>query len=240
MIVRGPVINDAQSILWSVCVEEQFYVICPLLLVLVPQRLRFGAVLGLMCSAVVLRWYSRESPSARLFDSIQYFRSDRHYAERRITCSGLSAFSPGARASRTAAWLQWPLYVALGWLFTRSNLAHGEAWRRTFDFVAIWAGALGLISVAVLHRGWLRAGLAYPRLVWLGKISYGLYMYHEMALWLRSLAAYWLGWFPNKEVLLTIGAFATTILLAAISYYGYERHFLKFKMRWTRVPSRPV
>ncbi len=40
--------------------------------------------------------------------------------------------------------------------------------------------------VAVWGRGWLRAVLSYSRLVWLGKISYGLYMYHEIALLCRD------------------------------------------------------
>jgi peptidoglycan/LPS O-acetylase OafA/YrhL len=91
-----------------------------------------------------------------------------------------------------------------------------------------------------MHKGGLRHMLAYARLVWLGKISYGLYMYHEVAIWLRSLAERRLGWFPNREILLAIGTLAATILLAAASYYGYERVFLKLKRRWTRVPSRPV
>jgi len=76
--------------------------------------------------------------------------------------------------------------------------------------------------------------------VWLGKISYGLYMYHEVALWARGHALSRLTWFPNKEELITIAALALTIGLAAASYYGYERRFLELKRRWTRVPSRPV
>ena len=81
---------------------------------------------------------------------------------------------------------------------------------------------------------------SYSRLVWLGKISYGLYMYHEIAMWLRERVGNFLGWFPNKEELLTIGTLALTIGLAAASYYGYERRFLELKRGWTRVPSRPV
>ena len=73
-----------------------------------------------------------------------------------------------------------------------------------------------------------------------GKISYGLYMYHEVALWARGHAFALLPWFPNNEELITIGTLALTIGLAAASYYGYERRFLELKRRWTRVSSRPV
>lgn len=93
--------------------------------------------------------------------------------------------------------------------------------------------------VATRARGWLHRGLGYSRLVWLGKISYGLYMYHEIAFWLRGRLLYPLPWFPNKEILVTIGTFALTVALAS-SYYGYARRFLALKRGWTRVPSRPV
>jgi peptidoglycan/LPS O-acetylase OafA/YrhL len=240
MIVQGPVMSDAQSVLWSVCVEEQFYIIAPLLLVLVPRWARFGVVIALMASAVIVRAVLAR---AHVGDMVIQYNT---MTQMDTMLSGvllalvLARFAPGARADRAAAWLQWPLYAALVWLFTRANLAHGEAWRRTVDFVAIWAGALGLVAVAVLHKGWLRRALAYNRLVWLGKISYGLYMYHEVAFWLRRVVESHLVWFPNKDALMTIATFAATIALAAASYYGYERYFLKLKTRWTRVPSRPV
>ena len=83
--------------------------------------------------------------------------------------------------------------------------------------------------VAVWGKGWLRAVLSNPRLVWLGKISYGLYMYHELALWARERYLDRLPWFPNKTELLSIAALALTIAIAAASYYGYERRFLQLK-----------
>ena len=94
--------------------------------------------------------------------------------------------------------------------------------------------------VAIWGQGWLRAALSYSRLVWLGKISYGLYMYHEVALWARERLYSRLPWFANQDELLAIATLALTIGLAAASYYGYERQFLQLKRTWTRVPSRPV
>ena len=45
MAIQGPVATDAQSILWSVCVEEQFYLLVPLIVVFVPRRLRIPLVM---------------------------------------------------------------------------------------------------------------------------------------------------------------------------------------------------
>ena len=37
MILIGPIPSDSLSVLWSVCVEEQFYLIVPLLIALVSR-----------------------------------------------------------------------------------------------------------------------------------------------------------------------------------------------------------
>jgi peptidoglycan/LPS O-acetylase OafA/YrhL len=142
--------------------------------------------------------------------------------------------------TRWLRWLQWPLYLAIGWVMTRPHLGHGTPWHRTWDFAWVWLCGLGVVIVAILGNGWLRATLSYSRMVWLGKISYGLYMYHEIALWVRKGLSDRLPWFANKDEILAIATLALTIGLAAASYYGYERRFLELKRAWTRVPSRPV
>lgn len=235
-----PVPLDAQSILWSVCVEEQFYLLCPVLLAWVRGRARLGMVLTLMAAGVSVRaWLARAGVQQITLQYNSLAHLDTLFSGVLLALVVKRAM-PGRRTARFLGGSQWILFGALLWLFSRPNLAHGEPWRRTWDFVAIWLGAVGLVAVSVLRKGWLGAGLANPRLVWLGKISYGLYMYHEVALWIRQHVKDALPWFPNKESLLAIGTFALTVGLASASYYGYERYFLKLKKRWTRVPSRPV
>ena len=82
--------------------------------------------------------------------------------------------------------------------------------------------------------------LAHRWFVWLGRISYGLYMSHEMTLMLGRWITEQIGWFPNREILTSILCLGLTVGVAAGSYYGFERPFLRLKGRWTRVASRPV
>ena len=56
MIFVGP-LPDWLSILWSVCVEEQFYLIVPLLIALVAPRYRRVLVALLIGGAITVRWY---------------------------------------------------------------------------------------------------------------------------------------------------------------------------------------
>ncbi len=47
---------DWLSILWSVCVEEQFYLVVPLLVAFVSPRYRKSLVVALMAGAIAVRW----------------------------------------------------------------------------------------------------------------------------------------------------------------------------------------
>jgi len=240
MIVFRPIASDSLSVLWSVCVEEQFYLIVPLLIALVVPRFRRSLVGLLLIGSILVRWLcaSRSgSPVLIVYNTFAQF--DTLSAGVLLAlCMGWNRDRPAlARALR---WLQWPLYAAMIWLFSHKSLGGGDVWHRTFDSVWVWMCGVGLIVVAVWGNGWLRAALSYSRIVWLGKISYGLYMYHEIALWMRKHVMSRTGWFPNQDEILTIATFALVIAMAAASYYGYERRFLVLKRAWTRVPSRPV
>jgi peptidoglycan/LPS O-acetylase OafA/YrhL len=88
-----------------------------------------------------------------------------------------------------------------------------------------------------------------PRvLVYLGKISYGLYVFHVLCLLLSKAAidhmesssyffrTHHLVLRPVKDCL----ALGLTILLASLSYRYYESYFLLLKERFTFVRSRSV
>src|SRR6185312_6088439 len=87
----------------------------------------------------------------------------------------------------------------------------------------------------------------FPKpIVYLGRISYGLYLLHELAytlvfhVWKAQLVrlseslhlAEWTGGVG------TVIALCATILVAHLSYQFYERPFLRLKQRFTFIPSR--
>jgi peptidoglycan/LPS O-acetylase OafA/YrhL len=240
MALVSPIQYDWLSVLWSVCVEEQFYIIVPLLIAVCPPRARRLLVGLLIIGSIAVRWACAQRSGSQLMIVFNTF------AQFDTLLSGVFlALVMGWKSDRPILtkwlrWLQWPLYLMIGWVLSRPNLGEGTPFHRTWDFVWVWLCGVGVVVVAVWGQGWLRAALSYSRIVWLGKISYGLYMYHEVALWARGHAYEQLPWFPNNGELITIGTLVLTIGLAAASYYGYERRFLELKRRWTRVPSRPV
>jgi peptidoglycan/LPS O-acetylase OafA/YrhL len=231
---------DWLSVLWSVCVEEQFYLVVPLFIALVAPRFRRPIVLALIAGAIAMRGWCAHRSSSQLLIVYNTFAQFDTLLSGVLLAMVLGWDRERAVLTRCLRWLQWPLYLVFGWIMTWPHLGHGTNAHRTFDFVWVWLCGVGVVMVAVWGRGWLRALLSYSRFVWLGKISYGLYMYHEVALWARDRLSPRLPWFANKEELMSLAALVLTILLAAASYYGYERRFLQLKRAWTRVPSRPV
>jgi peptidoglycan/LPS O-acetylase OafA/YrhL len=239
MALVGP-LPDWLSVLWSVCVEEQFYLIVPLFIALVARRFRSPLVLVLIATSIAIRGWCAHRYASQLMIVYNTFTQFDTLLSGVLLALLMGWDRNRPRLTRWLRWLQWPLYLVIGWVMTRPHLGHGTPWHRTWDFVWVWLCGLGVVVVAVWGNGWLRAVLSYSRMVWLGKISYGLYMYHELALWARKGLYERLPWFANKDEILAILSLALTIGLAAASYYGYERRFLQLKRAWTRVPSRPV
>jgi peptidoglycan/LPS O-acetylase OafA/YrhL len=231
---------DWLSVLWSVCVEEQFYLIVPLLIAFVARKFRLPLVAALIAGSIAVRSYCAHRYGSQLMIVFNTFAQFDTLLSGVLLalCLGWNRDRP--QLTRWLRWLQWPLYLVFGWLLCEPHLGHGTPWHRTWDYVWVWLCGVGVVMVAVWGQGWLKAALSYSRVVWLGKISYGLYMYHEIALWTKARTYYLVPWFANKEELLTIATLALTIAMAAGSYYGYERRFLELKRAWTRVPSRPV
>ncbi|MGZ5429556.1 MAG: acyltransferase family protein, partial [Thermoanaerobaculia bacterium] len=82
--------------------------------------------------------------------------------------------------------------------------------------------------------GWEPGSSRLARAVaYLGKISYGLYVFHVLALRLVHHVS------PEWPVVFVLGL-ALTAGMGVLSYELYEKRFLRLKRRFTRVTNRPV
>jgi peptidoglycan/LPS O-acetylase OafA/YrhL len=92
---------------------------------------------------------------------------------------------------------------------------------------------LAVLGLSVERLPWVR----WFRLVYLGKISYGLYVYHLLALLVvrNALGPLRMVLYPAYVLL----GFALTLVFSVASYQFLELPFLKLKERFTYVLSRP-
>jgi peptidoglycan/LPS O-acetylase OafA/YrhL len=185
MVGRPPLMQH----LWSLAIEEQFYLVwAPLSLFVLPrfgrQRLAHVAILIAVASVMTMSWlaasmgYPESGDPSRL-----YFGTDTHgFSLLMGAAFGLrrrSSPAPG-RTGLVARGLSWMLgLTALGgmiFLFTRM----GEGTPLLYPWGFLAAAATGVVLVAAATH----PGITFGRLLdntpmrWLGSRSYGIYLWH--------------------------------------------------------------
>jgi peptidoglycan/LPS O-acetylase OafA/YrhL len=236
MILRGPPPSDSLTVLWSVCVEEQFYLFVPLLVALVGPRWRVPVVAALIAFVVTNRYKMARSGIESVALSYNLLAN----FDTLLAGVLLALVDRRWPVIGRFTWLWRLLLLAGGVVIAAVPLGQGGPWRVAFDRVLIWAWAVAFVVLGAAPRDRWTAALRRPSVVWLGKISYGLYLIHEIAIGLVVALGVGLPSFAEKRFVLALVGPIVTIALATASYYGLERPFLRLKRRWTRVPSRPI
>lgn len=164
--------NYAMNIYWSLSVEEVFYLLYPLILVLVRRNWQL-IVLVCVCAvaAPIYRAMHRDDELFYLYGNLACIDMLTYGCVAAIVVVKLTV-PPVVRLS--AATLA---CIAMGWIYMRG--IHGnEALGATF--MGLFAAAF-LIAVSGLRAGNTTRRLAYP-LTWLGAHSYELYLFHIVVL----------------------------------------------------------
>lgn len=220
--------------LWSVSIEEQFYLAWPLLLLCCGVgRIRHLALamLAVACGArIILAATGTEHPGvwcntfARL-DPI---------ACGALLAVGLRGGAPALGAAARLALCGGGLAVWL--LVTKYLQQDGPTSLVTYPAVA--AGSLMLLVAALRPEAPLLRRAPLSCLVYLGRISYGLYVFHLFALafMAQQLTLPLVGVPLNFEQRVAC-AFVLTVLLAAASYRWLEGPFLRLKGRFSYAPA---
>jgi peptidoglycan/LPS O-acetylase OafA/YrhL len=95
------------------------------------------------------------------------------------------------------------------------------------------------------RRGPLTWALSLKPFVFLGRLTYGLYIYHILGLQFGHLCFVHLGRLlqvrssPVAWAIQTTLALALTVAAATVSYYTFEAFFLSLKTKFTHIASRP-
>jgi peptidoglycan/LPS O-acetylase OafA/YrhL len=231
-IVFGPTGSVAEP-LWSVSVEEQFYLAWPLIVARLSRR-------GIAIAALIM------IGAASLTRAVLLAKHSTGWQIWANTFTHLDAMAGGillaillrGRVFQIDLWLRM-LLMATG--------AAGIATVGYFDEIHVGVSRISVLAgypvialsctviVFAVIGMQLRAGT--PQ--YLGKTSYGLYVYHLTCIRIvdRILQGHW--GIPGI-VLRSVVALGLTSLVAAISYHFLETPFLNLKRRFTYVQSRPV
>lgn len=227
---------------WSLCVEEQFYLIWPFIVYQVRKR----ETLIKICLAVIVL-----SPIARAVLSMtlspQLLRMELFYRSLptrldALLIGGLIALMLRGPEEATLRRLRRPMlflaaavFVALYWVFTKTLALplEGSAsnWIGMFGFTVIDVFAAALILECIHPGSFFETCLRWKPIRALGIISYGFYVYHDLLHDFYSDLAHRIS--PEYAYPLTLLiAFTATILIATLSYRLLEKPLLKLKDRF--------
>jgi peptidoglycan/LPS O-acetylase OafA/YrhL len=213
---------------WSLCVEEQFYLTYPLLFLATPRAYRLLVLCllflaGLGSRVLLASWFPNnymwhqlplacaESLSAGCLAGLL----DVRFRKRRV--SGSALFCVGV--------------LLLVWCFW------GEGTLAQLD-LAFLKDTLIAVSFALIVFGlwnsaskWLVFAFSFPALAYLGRISYGLYVYHYFAI--RSVI-YFHAKVPIRGLwrVLPLVSFVVTVIISALSWHYFELPINKLKRRF--------
>lgn len=235
MITEAPLHAGILGHFWSLAIEEHFYLVWPLIVLLASRRqlmvIAAGLIVASLTARALLGWSGE--PSLALYV---------------LTPLRLDALSIGAICSLAIrgqgglgplirpAWvtmLSCGAAVVLIVLLTRS-FSPDSGPMQTFGFTLLAFAFGGMLIVGLSFRP-ANLVFSHPTLRWFGRYSYGLYVWHPIVnviLFYTPLKAAFGVEGTLTSILYLMLSFAISLTVAFASYHLWEKRFLAFKRRF--------
>lgn len=257
----GYIHSEMTGHLWSLSTEEHFYFLFPLLFLLVPRKRLVAVMVGVIVAAVFVRAgvhaiYENLTPVNPAIQTPN-FRSTAVY---QFSLGHFDAFAMGVILALCEKWViarknlftqmivvmivAWAAYVLIIGTDPRyenpfmSIMMAYYRWGDVFLYTILSFSAAAAIVGVIRNVGWLSAPLKWKPVVFIGKISYGVYIFHLPVQFLLISTL-----FKDQPVftdrIVAIGMFAAsmplTVAAATLSFYFFER-----PMQRLRPKARPA
>ncbi|RWY50317.1 acyltransferase family protein [Mucilaginibacter gilvus] len=230
--------------IWSIGVEEQFYIFHPhIFRQKKVQNILYtltGILIVLVTLNLIVRYYQYQSHFLLNLDqflyftrfddmmigaivALLYFNTKNNCFTFRFQAAFNLLFNRYFQMALSGA------FIAFICLFVYKEIAQGDLVISAFS---------ALIMVYLCEPGNTNAFLGNKVVTYCGKISYGIYLLHKYPLmlmlyivrnYIHPASTFW------QVVIVYLGTIILVIILASISYFGFERYFLRIKGRFQKV-----
>jgi peptidoglycan/LPS O-acetylase OafA/YrhL len=222
--------------LWSLAVEEQFYVVWPVVVFLIRDRRKLIVTAFCLVGAVLAFRIGLLKSGAPFEDTymLTFARADSL-----LLGSALALGLRGPSRGRIVSWAKPAFSVAflicLGDFLWAGNFSWTEnVWINTFGYTVIAIAGTSLIAMVTSNGSIPERIFNRPTLKFFGKYSYGIYVFHPMVgllihrYWMDAIRSHVHQKALDRVVFMLI-AVLCTIVLAVISFKTYEAPFLRLK-----------
>jgi peptidoglycan/LPS O-acetylase OafA/YrhL len=234
--------------LWSLAVEEQYYLFFPFVIFFIPRRYLVHALIGFIVLSIALRGYFFYAG----FDWVVPYVSTPACLDA-FGLGGLLAYGQLYRQETFEKIAKNTIWIWLGLILWIVNVYWAKTYMEIHNPANViwerWTGSLFAVFLIgkgiVGFKGTMKRILESPVALYFGKISYGLYVYHNFIYnhyhtpathpTLRILNKIY-SFFPVLKGVMVFELFyffLLTILLATVSWYIVEKPINSLKERFT-------
>jgi peptidoglycan/LPS O-acetylase OafA/YrhL len=230
---------------WSLATEEQFYLVWPAVIMLAGRKTIVPVIFA--SAVMVLDIAARPLLAHNIIDLGLFGNAVALNISPQICMGSLLAYA--VHFPKSFRWCypvlgrKWSgtiFFVLAAFIVASSRIDPNRDPKdmTVVDYLFLYCLYLALVgivgSACIRERHPLRALLSNRALVYIGTISYGMYMMNQLC-----CNAVPKGLYNYNQYLFFFVTAGLTILAATISYYFYERRFLRIKDRFRRVEAKP-
>ncbi|WP_157763784.1 acyltransferase family protein [Paraburkholderia aromaticivorans] len=224
---------------WTLAVEEQFYLIWPLILLgvlkLWPRRVSIGIAL-LVLTVIGWRSYlmSLDLPMARIYCGFDTHSDGLLIGALLATAPRRWAYCAGKLWPAAAAYLAFVMFSETGIEFSLRAVGYP---------LTSLAAALIIAKVVTQQRSALVRALNVGPLAGFGRVSYGFYLWHYVVLQSMLYGGYetmgaFFGEFSHPRIAMVSITFVISTALTLFSWFVIEKPAMRLRLPWRRSAAR--
>jgi peptidoglycan/LPS O-acetylase OafA/YrhL len=231
---------------WSLAVEEQFYLVWPLLIFALSRRAAFRVCAALLVLAPAIRaalvWTGH--PIAAVVLTFARMDSLAAGALLALAMDGAPIRAPVLKVVAALSLVSAGVLASI-FVVRRGQLVESDVLVATIGYTALAVLSIGLVAIGTLapDKSAVARWMANPALRFLGRYSYGLYIVHEpivFILWVSGVMKAGLGiadaWMPKLASAVLVNLLLPTVVSIAVAWVSWhlmEQRFLRLKDRVT-------